>query len=54
MVGLNILTGLIVLIVVTGILLAFVVPPLDTHIRTLADTSKLKKWWKNHIVGDEQ
>ena len=53
MVGLNILTGLIVLIVVTGIFLAFIVPSLDTYVRGLSDTSKLKKWWKNHVVGDE-
>ena len=53
LVGLNILTGLGALIIVTGILLAFVVPPLDGYIGRLPEASKLKKWWKNHIVGDK-
>jgi hypothetical protein len=53
LVGLDILTGLMALVLVTGILLAFVVPPLDSYIGKLPDTNKLKKWWRNHIVGDE-
>ena len=53
LVGLNILTGIIALVLVTGILLAFVVPPLDTYIRDLPSSSKLKKWWNNHMVGEE-
>ena len=54
LVGLDILTGLMALILVTGILLAFVVPPLDGYIGRLPEASKLKKWWKNHIVVDKQ
>ena len=53
MVGLDILTGLMALILVTGIFLAFVVPPLDGYIGGLPETSKLKKWWRNQVVGDK-
>jgi len=53
LVGLDILTGLMVLIIVTGILFAFVVPPLDGYIGRLPEASKLKKWWRNHVVGDK-
>ena len=52
MIGLNVLTGLMALIIVTGILLAFVVPPLDGYIGRLPEANKLKKWWKRNVVGD--
>lgn len=52
LVGLDILTGLMALIIVTGIFLAFIVPPLDGYIGRLPEASKLKKWWKHSVVGD--